>query len=141
MNWKNEAIERLSQYTAARCAESNLHSEVERLESVLRSPGVSRTDTPAGSPKSREDWQLNQMLLLEQTRSRLHQTRQWLRSTEEAMNTLTEEERLVLQRLFISPKKGGVEALCRELAAERSSVYRRRDQALRRFTLALYGPS
>lgn len=141
MNWKQQAIDRLAQYQTARCAENNLHNEVRRLRGALDSPGVSRADKPLGALKSREDWVLGQMVLLEETSHRLSQTRQWLQTTEDALKELTDEERLVLQRLFISPKKGGVEELCRELNAERSSVYRRRDQALRRFTLALYGPS
>ncbi len=139
MNWKAEAIDRLSQYQGAKLAEDNLAGEVLRLEELLKSPGILRTE-PGKTGRSREDWQLGQMLLLDQTRSRLTQTRQWLRSTEGALEALEPEERLVLQRLFIAPRKGAVEALCHELAAERSSIYRRRDQALRRFTLALYGP-
>lgn len=139
MNWKAEAVDRLTQYDAAQRAAENLAGEVLRLEELLKSPGVARTE-PGKGGRSREDWQLNQMMLLEETRSRLRQTQRWLQSTGGALEALDPEERLVLQRLFVQPRKGAVEALCRELSAERSSVYRRRDQALRRFTLALYGP-
>ena len=49
------------------------------------------------------------------------------------------EEKLILHRLYIYPEKGGVERLCKELGMETSSIYRRRDKALKHFTLAFYG--
>ena len=46
---------------------------------------------------------------------------------------------MVLTRFYIYPERGGVSRLCEELGVEQSSVYRKRDKALERFTLALYG--
>ena len=43
------------------------------------------------------------------------------------------------ERFYMCPEKGSVERLCSELGLESSSVYRKRDKALRRFTVALYG--
>jgi hypothetical protein len=37
------------------------------------------------------------------------------------------------------PERGNIERLCKELGMEASSVYRRRDSALKHFTLAFYG--
>lgn len=138
MNWKKEATQRLTQYDAARCAVENLHLEISRLEEMIRSPGKALAQS--GSSKSREDWLLDQLVLLDETRRRYAGTRSWLDVTDGALQALTREDQLVLHRLFIQPRKGGVEELCRELSTERSSVYRRREQALRNFTLALYGP-
>lgn len=50
------------------------------------------------------------------------------------MEQLEEEERLLLERIYIVPKIGNLELLCRELGVEKSSVYRRRDKALGRFS-------
>ena len=52
---------------------------------------------------------------------------------------LNEDERLILQRLYLYPQKGAIDRLCNELGLEQSSVYRKRDQALSRFTVAIYG--
>lgn len=141
MNWREEAISRLRQYESARNAALRLPGEVERIKTVLESPGGARMDTPAGSAKSREDWMLDQMVLLGELEGRLEQTRQWLQVTDGALSVLTPEEKLVLHRCFISPQKGSVDRLCQELNAERSSVYRKRDAALGHFTSALYGPT
>lgn len=141
MNWKQEAIDRLRQYDSARNAALSLPGEVERLRAVLESPGTARTDVPVGSVKSREDWMLDQMVLLGELEQRLEQTQRWLQATDRALSTLTAEEKLVLHRMFICPQRGAADRLCRELNAERSSVYRKRDAALNRFTAALYGPT
>jgi len=39
----------------------------------------------------------------------------------------------------MNPAKGNVERLCVELYTEQSTVYRRKDVALRKFTIAMYG--
>ena len=47
----------------------------------------------------------------------------------------------MLLRFYMHPERGNVERLCGELGLEKSAVYDRREKALRRFTLALYGGS
>ena len=141
MNWREEAISRLRQYDGVRKAAVNLPGEVERIRTNLESPGSARTDIPGGSAKSREDWLLGQLQRLEELERQLAYTRAWLAAMDGALSALTPEEKLVLHRLFICPGKGNAERLCEELNAERSSVYRKRDAALTRFTTALYGPT
>lgn len=141
MNWREEAISRLRQYDGARRAAVSLPGEVERIRSSLEGPGAARTDVPVGSAKSREDWLLGQLQRLEELQQQLEHTRAWLAVMDGALSALTPEEKLVLHRLFICPQKGNADRLCEELNVERSSVYRKRDAALTRFTTALYGPT
>ena len=57
-----------------------------------------------------------------------------------ALAVLTDEDRLVLDRFYIHPMRGNVDRLRGELGLEdERSVYKRKDKALRRFTVALYG--
>ena len=58
---------------------------------------------------------------------------------EKALDALTAEERLVLERFYINPHKGSVDRLCEELGVERTAVYKRKDAARERFTKLLYG--
>lgn len=69
----------------------------------------------------------------------LENARRWVDTTEDALSVLSPEEKLVLERMYICPEKGVVNQLCSELGVEQSSVYRKRDCALYRFTMALYG--
>ena len=63
----------------------------------------------------------------------------WASMVEGGLSILEDEERLVLDLLFIRRPKGAIDLLCDLLSTSKSAIYRRRDEALRRFTMALYG--
>lgn len=141
MNWKAEAIEKLRRYDAMRQAVANLPEEISRLEldaTRIRSANLDATPVKGGGNK-REDALLSNMVHRQELQWALEQAGMWMKTADRAMGTLAPEERLVLTRLYIYPEQRGVDRLCGELGVEQSSVYRRRDTALRKFTLALYG--
>ena len=76
---------------------------------------------------------------VEQRLKGLEALRGEVRLLEEAMQSLTPEERLVLQLLVVAPEKRGAERLCSMLGMELSSVYRRRRRALQKLEKALKG--
>ena len=143
MNWKEEAKEKLRRYNAMRLATINIPEEIERLEIDLRSIRAAKTDaTPVtGGGNRREEAILNNIIHRQELAWSLDQAHMWLRSTDRALTALTNEEKLILHRLYIYPEKGGLERLSKELGVESSSIYRRRDKALKHFTLAYYGIS
>ena len=65
-------------------------------------------------------WQLREMAFL----------RQRLNAMEMALQELTPEQRLVVDRLVIHPAPGNLAVVCELLELEKSSVYRRKYQAL-----------
>lgn len=141
MNWKAEAKEKLRKYDAMRLATINIPQEIERLEIDARSIRSARTDaTPVtGGGNRREEAMLNNIIHRQELAWTLEQAHLWLQSTDRALTALTNEEKLILHRLYIYPEKGSLDRLCKELDVESSSVYRRRDRALKHFTLAYYG--
>jgi hypothetical protein len=141
MNWKNEAMERLRTYDAMCLAADNIPQEIRRLEAAATAIRSARTDGchVQASGNRREEMLLDNMMSRQELHWRLDQTQAWLSCMNKALGALTPEEKLVLQRFYIYPEKGSVERLCEELGVENSSVYRKRDKALRRFTVALYG--
>ena len=141
MNWKSEAKEKLKRYDAMRLATINIPEEMERLEIDAQSIRSAKTDAPvvnSGESKP-EDALLNNIINRQELAWTLQQAQFWLKSTDRALTALTGEEKLILHRLYIYPEIGAPERLCKELGMETSSVYRRRDKALRHFTLAYYG--
>ena len=141
MNWKAEAKEKLQRYNAMRLAVINIPEEMERLEIDAQSIRATRFDAPvvntAGS--RREDKLLDNIIHRQELAWTLQQAQSWLKTTDRALSALTNEEQRLLHRLYIYPEMGAVEQLCKELGVEVSSVYRRRDKALKHFTLAYYG--
>ena len=141
MNWKAAAKEKLRRYDAMRLATINIPEELERLEIDAQSIRSARSDaTPvAGGGNRREDAMINNISERQELERSLQQALIWLRATDRALTVLSQEDKLILHRLYIYPQKGSLELLSRELGVETSSIYRRRDKALKQFTLAYYG--
>jgi len=141
MNWKFEAIEKLKQYEAKKRSLQNIPEEIKRLESAMQSI---RSATADGNPvqgggSGREDMYLSNIVRREELERSLEQAQKWVALADAGLEILTAEERLILDRFYINPAKGNVDRLCGELGIEKSQVYNRKDAALRRFTISLYG--
>ncbi len=141
MNWKEEATEKLRKYDAMRLSVQNLPEELKRLEHAACSIRAARTDgTPVkGGTNRREDMLLSNLVCREELHNALDQAKLWVSTTDRALGALTPEEKLILYRMYICPERNALERLCGELGVEQSTVYRKRDQALHRFTMAFYG--
>ena len=141
MNWKNVAMEKLRRYNAMRQALRNIPEELQRLkaEAVLLRSATTDGIFVRGSGGKQEDARINNIVEQQELEQTLKQVRQWLAVTERGLLSLDDEQRQILQRLYLYPQKGGIERLCSELGLEQSSIYRKRDQALLRFTTAIYG--
>ena len=141
MDWKQEAADKLLQYAFRRQSLDSIPAEIRRLEldySALRASGVSAIPVH-GQGSRREDAMLTNIVRREELARQLESARQWVAFTESGLEALPEEDRLILDRFFVHRSKGAAERLCEELDREKAQVYRRRDRALKRFTLALYG--
>lgn len=141
MNWKTEAMEKLRRYDAMCQAVVNIPEEIDRLESEACGIRGVRTDAAPvkGGSSGRENALINNMAQRQELQWTLEQAKSWVRITDRALGALTPEEKLVLYRLYICPERGAISRLCGELGVEQSSIYRKRDKALYRFTVALYG--
>lgn len=117
MNWKNEAEEQLKLYEQRKKALAGMMSEL----ALGPEPGMD------GLVRFRE---------LKERRDR---TAVWVGLVEEALDGMEPEDRLVLDGFYIHPIRRCADWLCGELNCEQATVYRRRERALQRFTVALYG--
>lgn len=141
MNWKLEAKEKLQSYPTRRASVQSLKNELRRLEyeaEGLKSPTL-RAESVRQSPSARDDRIVNNLVQRKELERRLRETELWLGTVDGALSALTEQERLVLRRMYMEPGRGNLDKLCEELELEKSMVYRRREGALERFTSALYG--
>ena len=142
MNWKFEAIEKLKEYAARKKAITSIPEEIKRLEEDAQRIRAASTDaTPVqGGGSAREDMLLSNIVHREELQRRLSDARRWVEIVDGGLAVLTDDDRLVLDRFYIHPMRGNVDRLCLELGLEEAkSVYRRKDKALRKFTLAIYG--
>lgn len=82
---------------------------------------------------------LSNIVHRDELKRRLKEANLWVAQVDKALAVLDDEERLVLDKFYIHRAKGNVGELCERLNLEKTAVYDRRDKALRRVTIALYG--
>ena len=141
MKWKDEAMEKLKRYGVMQQALQNIPEELRRLKAdatALRSPSGDSVSVKGGGGR-REEALINNLVQRQELEWTLKQVKQWLNVADRGLAALTPEERLVLQRMYLYPEQGALDRLCTELGVEQATVYRKRDKALHRFTVALYG--
>lgn len=126
MNWRQEAIAVLADYPLRKQALVSVDLDLERLEMQEK------------TPRNREG-QMNYMVQKRSLEITKRQTALWVQRTEEALGVLTPEERQVLELVYIHPKNGNRELLLKRQGICKTTLYRRRDEALQKFTLSLYG--
>ena len=127
MDWKREAADELRNYQNRKLAITNISEQIKDLAMEITSIRSASAD---GSPVSGGSNGRDEAQRLTENR---------VRRVDRALNQLSEQDRCVLQRFYITPYIGGVERLCRELAIEKPTVYRWKDRALRNFTIIMYG--
>jgi hypothetical protein len=140
MNWKTEAIDKLKQYDAMRCSLDTIPQELQRLQ--LRAQSLKSLDLSSPVVRSgnqHDDALINNLVHRQELESTLEQACLWVTQVEQALTVLTPDERLVLDVMYIKQERNAVDKLCQELCRDTPTIYRRRDKALRKFTLALYG--
>lgn len=141
MNWREEALEKLRGYERMRAAERNLKLELRRLKLEQSNIAAARTDAVAvrQSGSRNEDRLLGNLQRCQELEAALERTRCWIHATDGAMAVLEKEEQLILRWMYVQRGCGTIPRLCSQLGVEKSSVYRKRDKALGKFTTALFG--
>ena len=141
MNWKHEAVNKLRRYDAMQRATVNLPLEIKRLKAETEGvrSGLQVGFAGGKSSRSKEDALLDNLMKRQQLQWSLDQAQSWTGTVSRALEALKPEERLILQQMYILPREGAVGQLMEALSVERSTLYRRRDKALKKFTLSLYG--
>lgn len=141
MDFRREAIDKLRCYTAKRESLARSEREIRRLEmEFIRTKSASSGCAPVhGGTSRQEDAMINNISLRTELENAMKLTREWLDIVDGALASLDDEDRRVLELMCIRKARGNLDRLCAELHIEHSTAYRRRDAALRRFTMSLYG--
>lgn len=140
--WKYDVRDKLSDYPRQLNAVETLPDEIRRLESEYTSlHGAIYDDTPVqGGGTPYEDKLLRNIILRGDTERQLQRARLAVEFVESALNTLTHEERHIVDVMYISRQRGATERLRQELGLEdERSVYKRADKILKKLTIAMYG--
>ena len=141
MNWGSISIERLNDYNTRLVAVVSIQEQIESLElqySSIRSAATE--DTPVrGGGSNREDALLNNIAKREELKRNLEIAEKEISITQKGLSVLSEQERRVLTMFYIARPKDYMKRLCEEMMFEKTKIYQIKDQALTKFTKAVYG--
>lgn len=114
-----------------------INMERERMTSIKSAS--TGTAPVQGGGTSYEERMNNSICLIDLLSDNLRIAESEVRLTKRALATLTEEERRILEVLYIDRQKRGAERLCQELAiAEEATVWKRAMRSLENYCVARY---
>lgn len=141
MKWSDCAIQDLRKYKYLKASTESIPERMEALRCRFESIKGAVTDKiPVKGGSSRYEDNLIDIIVEKERLKYLYRANKTLLVLiERGLASLDKTERLVLDRFYIDRRKGHVEKLMEELYYEKSRVYEIKDQALYKFTIAMYG--
>ena len=142
MNWKAEARDKLRRHMAVKAALVNIPEEIDLLETeayCIKSATADGTPVKGGG-SGREDRLLDNITRRGELEQMLIRAQKTVAIVERGLATLNQDERHILEEMYIKTGKGYVDRLMAEYKlAEESSLYKKANKALHHFTIAMYG--
>lgn len=140
--WKYKAIDKLKDYSLKKTALVNLPEEIRRLEiDAQRIKSATADGTPVkGGGSGREERLISNIVEREEHKAKLSIAKITVEMVDRGLAVLDPDERHILDTMYIYRTKGSVSRLMEEYnLAEESSLYKKVNKALLRFTIAMYG--
>ena len=142
MDWKSAAIQRLKDYETRKESVRLLAEQLENLNAQFTAIRGAKTDgepVRGGDGNRREDMLLSNIVLRSELAENKKIAEREITITEKGLAALSDEERRILEVFYISRPYNHILRLCEALSVEKSEVYRRKNAALDKFTIACYG--
>jgi hypothetical protein len=139
--WAAVAINDLKNYELYRKSVSNLAGRLTMLGLRMTAPQTSACSAVPnhGGGNRYEDKLIGLVDERAEVRGELEQAKITVTIIDSALEALSASERLVLDRFYIHRKNDYIDYLCETLHYEQKNVYRIKKEALRKFTIAMYG--
>ncbi len=140
MNWQKEAVNDLKAYEARKLSIDNMKKRIRELEQRAIKLGSLSSDVPVkGGASKSEDALINNIAERDRLNQNIDAVQCLLDIIDNGLSVLNDEERMVLNEFYINRSSQHIEKLCDELHCEQANVYRIKDRALYKFTIAMYG--
>ena len=111
----------------------------ERARMVSIKSAASGTAPVSGGGSRYDDRLNNSICLIGELEDSLKLTRREIAQTNRALAKLTDEERLLLERMYIDRQRDAVERLCEELNCDERTAWRKAAAALNSYCRIRYG--
>lgn len=141
MDWRNESIWELRNLEAKRASIADIQTQIREFDLRMKAVRSATSDaTPvSGGGSGREDMLLNWVTEKDALAATLAVVRLQIELIERALQALSDEDREILELCYIRARSGTLNQLCERLQCEVATVYRRRNRALRNYTIRRRG--
>lgn len=142
MNWQKEAIEDLKNYKNLKEGIKSIKLRIRILDDnfrAIKSGDFSEQKVQGGNKKNIDDKMIENIAQRERLSLTLKANEILAERIEQGLQSLDENERMVIEQLVINDKKNAIIELSRNLAYEKSKIYTLRNEALKKFTKFMYG--
>lgn len=142
MNWQKEAIEDLKNYNNLKEGIKSLKLRINSLNNnykAIKTGDFSMQKVQGGKNKSSDERLIDNIAQRERLSLVLKADQMLAERIEQGLQALNEQERLVIEELVIKDKKNAIIELSRTLAYEKSKIYTMRNEAIKKFTIFMYG--
>ena len=138
--WKQVAIQDLKRYATLDASIDSIKDKIAALDIQLEGKGISYdTISVSGGSVTMEDKYVNCIALKEKYEKQLKVNILDKRAITRAMNKLSEKEQKILRYAYINKTSNPIENIIELCCVEKTRAYQLRDNALRNFTLVMYG--
>lgn len=142
---RSAAINALKDYESMNYIVENTHSEIVSTQAemtTLGSPTLSAMPKGPHNPHAAENKVIHAMDTISVLNERYQRACEYLSWFQPAWMALSEDERFVLSRFYMSDESRQADSVCDvcdHFHIERTSAYKKKDRALARLALLLYG--
>ena len=139
--WRKQAETDLKMYEASKLSLVNIPDQIKELEEKMTSIHSQTADSVSvkGGGGSRDDAYLNNIVARDRLNANLEENRRFVSRVSNALSILNEDEKELLRRFYMVPEKGVAYNMEAEKHIDRTTIYRRKDIALAKFSCAMYG--
>jgi len=135
MDWKNCAVDDLRRYKQMKVGILNSRDKVRMLENSVKDARIATE----GHIRNSDSHIIDIIVETERLKHNIATAEGLTSLVDRGLSTLTYDERTVLEDFYMTDNPKGAKKLRDELGYAPRSLYRLRDGALKKFTLAMYG--
>lgn len=141
MDWKKAAEDDLKLYNLRMLSLDNISERIATLKASKEGVKACVTDkVPVKGGQSKyEEMLINCIVEIERLSLNYEVTERLIKLTERGLSVLDDEEREVLESFYISGSERCLDVLRERLGYEKSQIYRIKDRALQKYTVACFG--
>ncbi len=136
MDWKICAIDDLRRYKHVKVGILNSKDRLSVVNGIINDL---RKQSDKKGRSLRDTKLLDAVMEAKLLRRNISAAESTMRIVERGLDSLSDDERALLEKFFMQSHPKSASSISKELGYSLRSLYRARDQALEKFTLAMYG--